>query len=127
VLDNQDFKQTPNFKVGCTGPGNKDLSTSSGNYTLKVDGDFTYTGALFKITILHRFFLSFKIGEGQFHGTLSNQTLNRITPNVIEGYYLEQVMTNQGVYKSKVYLKRLPFAKLAGLDVMNQKTDEFTT
>ena len=50
-------------------------------------------------------FLYDLIGKELFNGTLSNQVLNRITPGVAEGYYVVKVMTDQGVYTGKVYLK----------------------
>jgi hypothetical protein len=46
------------------------------------------------------------IGKELFHGTLSNQILNRFSPNVVEGYYLVRVMTDAGTYNGKVYLRR---------------------
>jgi hypothetical protein len=45
------------------------------------------------------------IGKDLFNGTFSNQVLNRITPGVVEGYYVVKVVTDQGVYTGKVYLK----------------------
>jgi hypothetical protein len=45
------------------------------------------------------------IGKELFHGTLSNQILNRFSPNVVEGYYLVRVVTDAGSYNGKVYLR----------------------
>jgi hypothetical protein len=45
------------------------------------------------------------IGKDLFNASLSNQALNRITPGVVEGYYVVKVVTDQGVYTGKVYLK----------------------
>ncbi|MCX6246278.1 MAG: hypothetical protein NTW10_00965 [Bacteroidetes bacterium] len=45
------------------------------------------------------------IGKELFRGTLSNQLLNRFTPEVAEGYYLVRVVTLEGSFNGKVYLK----------------------
>jgi hypothetical protein len=45
------------------------------------------------------------IGQELFHKSFSGQTLNRIIPNVVEGYYLVRIVTEAGTYNGKVYLK----------------------
>jgi hypothetical protein len=45
------------------------------------------------------------IGKELLHKPLSNQALNRITPGVVEGYYLVRVVTGAGTFNGKVYLK----------------------
>jgi hypothetical protein len=46
------------------------------------------------------------IGKELLRGSLSNQILTRITPNVVEGYYLVRVITGEGTYNGKVYLRK---------------------
>jgi len=44
------------------------------------------------------------VGKEIFLTSLSDKILNRITPEVAEGFYLVRVMTNLGAYNAKVYL-----------------------
>ena len=45
------------------------------------------------------------IGKEVFNVTLSDQTLNRMIPNVAGGYYLVRIVTGKGIYFGKVFLK----------------------
>jgi hypothetical protein len=46
------------------------------------------------------------VGKELFYSTLINRSLNKITPNLKEGYYFVRLVTSDGVYNSKVFLKR---------------------
>jgi len=45
------------------------------------------------------------MGKELYSNTLSNQALSRIVPGVMEGYYLVRVVTGEGSYNGKVYLR----------------------
>jgi hypothetical protein len=45
------------------------------------------------------------IGKELFCSILINKSLNKIIPNLKEGYYLVQVITSDGIYNGKVSLK----------------------
>jgi hypothetical protein len=45
------------------------------------------------------------LGKEIFHHPLSNATLNRFTPGVRDGYYFVRVVTGEGTYNGKVFLK----------------------
>jgi hypothetical protein len=50
-------------------------------------------------------FVSDLLGKEVFHAPLANVVLNRFTPGVTEGYYLVRVITEDGAYNGKVFLK----------------------
>jgi hypothetical protein len=45
------------------------------------------------------------LGKDIFHHTLANTVLNRFTPSVNAGYYFVRVVTSEGTYNGKVFLK----------------------
>jgi hypothetical protein len=48
------------------------------------------------------------LGKEFYQGTLINETLNRLNLNKVEGYYLVQVITKDGIYNGKVFLQKRP-------------------
>ena len=71
-------------------------------------GDCIYVKSQDEVLKEGKIFVYDLLGKELFYSKLLNQSLNKIIPNLEEGYYLVKVISNNRMYNGKVFLKRSP-------------------